>query len=539
VVRRSACVLVTFLQSVLVACSGSPSSVGGPGDASTVDHAGRDAARDRDGGSNVPGDAKSPAPNDAHDAAHDVSTAVDAAHDVATAGDAKQQVDAGPCTTRVTYGSAWIRPANHPTAFDDVPGLVTWDGTCTDDAANSYATLSNGWKPYFSGNSACILALDTSGSCASAGGCTTKVTYGANWLAPAGHPDTYDLVNGRVFADGVCHASGADAYEALSNGWQPHFQEASGPCPLSFEYTQCGGLYENPVIPTDCPDPGVLYDDGQYVLVCTSGDAADAYPIYTSPDLVTWTPQGHVFPAGQWPTWAVSDFWAPEVHKVGSHYVVYFSARSTTGQLSIGAASAASPLGPFTDIGQPLIAEAGMGLIDASEINATGGAPYVLWKEDGNALGKPTPIHSQPLASDGLSLTGSAATLITNDEAWEGAVTEAPFMVANGGSYYLFYSGNSYANSTYAIGVARGASPAGPFTKLGSPVVRTGGSWVGPGHCAVVNTPAGDTYMVYAAWRSGCVNAAGCGRLVLTDEVTWAGWPSVPFAPSAATRPLP
>ncbi len=270
------------------------------------------------------------------------------------------------------------------------------------------------------------------------------------------------------------------------------------------------------------------------------GDAADAYPIYTSPDLVAWTAHGHIFPAGHWPSWATADFWAPEIHKVGTHYVAYFSARSTDGQLCIGAASSSSALGPFTDLGQPLIQESSMGLIDASEINAADGTPYVLWKEDGNAVGKPTPIHGQKLATDGLSLVGTPATLITNDQAWEGAVTEAPFMVSHGGDYYLFYSGNSYANASYALGVATAASPLGPFTKAAAPIVVTAGAWVGPGHSAVVDTPAGDTYMVYAAWDSGCVNTAGCGRLVLTDAIFWqGGWPAVPFAPSSATRPLP
>jgi arabinan endo-1,5-alpha-L-arabinosidase len=465
------------------------------------------------------------------------------ARDVAPPRDVASEVTAatdtgGPCSTRISYGAAWIAPADHPASYDDVSALVSWDGTCTNNGANSYTLLSNGWKPYFNGNDACILALDVSGSCAPSGACTTRVTYGAGWIPPANHPADYDDVPGRVFADGACQADGTESYTDLSNGWQPHFQGADA-CALSIEYTQCGGLYENPVIPTSCPDPGVLYADGQYVLACTSGDAANAYPLYTSPDLVHWAAQGYVFPTGHWPSWAVSDFWAPEVHQVGSHYVVYFSAKSTGGQYSIGAASSASPLGPFTDIGAPLIQEANMGLIDASEINAADGTPYVLWKEDGNAIGLPTPIHSQALASDGLSLQGTAATLITNDEDWEGAVTEAPFMVQNGGTYTLFYSGNSYATTAYAVGVAQGSSPAGPFTKLGTPILVTGGAWAGPGHCAVVDAPLGDTYLVYAAWKSTCVGGSGCERVALTDLVSWNGWPSVPFAPSSATRPLP
>ena len=440
------------------------------------------------------------------------------------------------CTTRISYGSAWIRPANHPGSFDDAPGEVTWDGACADEGANSYAVLSNGWRPSFQGNGACILALDTQACSGAPASCATRITYGPGWVAPSNHPASYDDVAGRVFSDGVCQPSGGDSVAHLSNGWTPGFSGASS-CRLSFRYTQCGGLYANPVIPVDCPDPGVLRDGSGYVLTCTSGDAADAYPIYTSPDLAHWTQVGHVFPSGHWPVWAKRDFWAPEVHKVGSQYVVYFSARGADGMLAIGAASAASALGPFTAASQPLIHDSAMGLIDASEIDAPGG-PYVLWKEDGNAVGKPTPIHAQPLAADGLSLLGAPSTLITNDQPWEGAVTEAPFMVASGGSYFLFYSGNSYANATYAVGVARASSPLGPFTKAAAPILTTGGAWVGPGHCAVVDTPAGDTAMVYHAWKQGCVDAAGCGRLDLVDEILWgSGWPSVPLAPSVTSRP--
>ena len=455
--------------------------------------------------------------------------------DSATGGDA-----AKACSTRVTYGGSWIHPANHPAQFDDDAALVTWDGTCTDDGASSYAVLSNGWKPYFQGNGACILALDYAGACSGApAACTTRVAYGAAWLPPPNHPARYDDIDGRVYSDLVCHDAGAQSFASLSNGWQPHFTGA-GACRLSFEHRQCGGLYTNPVIPLDCPDPGVLRDGAQYVLTCTSGNAPDAYPIYTSPDLATWTPKGHIFPSGKGPAWAKSDFWAPEIHHVGSHYVAYFSARGGDGMLAVGAASAPSALGPFTPLAQPLVHDASVGLIDASEINASTGTAYVLWKEDGNAIGRPTPIHAQPLAPDGMSLAGAASTLITNDQPWEGALVEAPFMVERGGSYFLFYSGNAYYDGRYAVGVAMAGAPTGPFAKAGGgPILVTDGAWVGPGHCSVVDTAAGDTAMIFHAWKAGCVNAQGCGREVLVDGVSWAGgWPSVPVAPSFTTRPL-
>ncbi len=480
-----------------------------------------------------PGDASSSG-TDGGDAG--VSTKDGGVSDASSTKDASPDASP-PCTTTVTYGQSWVHGSNHPAQLDVAQGLVTWDGTCTNDGASSYATLSNGWKPYFSGNDACILALDASISCGAAAACSTRITYGSAWLPPANHPDPYDDVAGRVFSDGNCYAGGGDSYANLSNGWQPHFSGTAA-CGLSFRYTGCGGLYWNPVIPHDCPDPGVLADNGTYILSCTSGNAADAFPIYTSPDLVTWTQVGHIFPSGQHPSWAASDFWAPEIHLVGGHYVAYFTARDTDGMLSVGAAAATSPTGPFTDIGHPLVHDTAMGHIDPSEID-TGGTAYAIWKDDGNAIGQPTPIHAQELASDGLSLTGSAVTLITNDQAWEGAVTEGPWMVEHGGRFFLFYSGNTYDTSRYAVGVASAPSPLGPFTKAPGPILVSGGAWAGPGHCSVVSTFAGDTTMVYHAWEASSVGASP-GRLVLTDAVSWGGaYPSVPLAPSSNTRPVP
>jgi beta-xylosidase len=426
-----------------------------------------------------------------------------------------------------------MHPSSHPAQDDVAAGAVTWDGTCVDDGANSYALLSNGWKPYFQGHSACVIALDPSPACGAPAACSTRITYGATWVPPANHPAQYDDVGDRVFWNGDCQANHA----TLSNGWAPHF---SSGCAMSFAYTGCGGLYANPTIPTGCADPGVTRDGNLYVLSCTGGGGGNAYPMFTSTDLAVWTPAGHIFSPTTKPSWAKGNFWAPEIHKVGSHWVAYFSALDGTGRMSIGAASAPSSTGPFTDLGHPIVTDANVSLIDANELTTSSGASYLLFKEDGNAQGKPTPIHAQALAADGLSLTGARATLITNDQSWEGNLVEGPFLVEHAGEFFLFYSGNAYYDGRYAVGVARASSPLGPFTKAAAPIVVTGGDWVGPGHCSVVDGPGGDSYMIYHAWRAGHVNGPGDQRLTLTDQVVWSGgWPAVPGAPSSASRPLP
>ena len=440
----------------------------------------------------------------------------------------------GPCATRVAYGSAWIHGADHPASFDDALGELTWDGTCVDDGPNSYATLSNGWQPYFVGHSACLLALDTSGVCgAPAPACATRITYGAAWLHAPGHAESYDDVSDVVTWDGACAASVA----TLSNGWQPHFDAA---CAMSFRYTQCGGLFTNPVVALDCPDPGVARDGARYVMACTSGGAPDAYPLRTSTDLVRWTERGWIFPAGTGPAWASGDFWAPELHHVGAQWLAYFSARDASdGSLAIGVATAPSALGPYTDLGRPLVHDPTPGVIDAHEFDAPDGQHYLLWKLDGNAVGAPTPIYAQALADDGVTLLGARTELLRNDRAWEGDLVEGPWMLAHDGEFFLFYSANSYASTRYALGVARAPSPLGPFTKADAPILTSNAWWSGPGHGSVLQAPGGELALVYHAWVAGHVDAAP-GRQVLVDRLTWSGgWPQLLSAPSPRSQPMP
>lgn len=457
---------------------------------------------------------------------------------VPDAGTGKGDGPVEACATRISYATNWIAPANHPAQFDVADGHVTWDGSCTDDGNNSYATLSNGWKPYFVGKQACAIALDPTAGCEAPRACTTRITYGSSWLAPANHAAQYDDVAGRVFWDGTCRATGANSFAVLSNGWQPHFAGTSS-CGVSQRWIGCGGLYANSSLERGCADPGVVRDGDRFIMSCTSGNAGNAFPLFVSHDLVTWTAQGHILPAAARPAWAKSDFWAPEIHRIGTRWLAYWSARGSDGKLAIGAAYADDPLGPYTALAQPIVPATSVGLIDANAFVANGTA-YLVWKEDGNAIGVPTPIRARQLAADGLSVTGATATLITNTLAWEGNLVEAPWVIGHGGSYYLFYSGNAYYDGRYAVGVARASSPLGPYTKAPAPIVVTTGTWVGPGHNSVVRGRGGDDYMVYHAWEAGHVNGPGDSRKLLVDQIVWRdGWPAVPAAPSSSSRPMP
>jgi beta-xylosidase len=289
----------------------------------------------------------------------------------------------------------------------------------------------------------------------------------------------------------------------------------------------------------------VLRDDEpdgtpRYFMVCTKGDQGGLFTIHQSPDLVHWAEVGYVFPAATGaPVWATANFWAPEIHAVNGGYVAYFSAQHVSGKLAVGAAWAPSPLGPFEDLGEPLVHEPDMSHIDAHLFEADGGTRYLVWKDDGNAFGLPTPIWGQEVTPDGLTLVGPKVKLITNDKPWEGNLVEGPWVVRRPSGYYLFYSGNAFYNASYAMGVARADSPLGPYTKLPNPILTSKGAWAGPGHGSLVVGPSGRDMMVYHSWEAAHIGEPP-GRIVLVDEVEWNGqWPSMFGAPSSASRPKP
>lgn len=317
------------------------------------------------------------------------------------------------------------------------------------------------------------------------------------------------------------------------------------------------GGYLNPVYGSDSPDPGVVYDSATSLwwATTTTGDAPDRFLLHSSPDLSNFTARGFIWPRGAAgaPSWGVSDFWAPEIHAVGKGYVLYFVARTHAGVLSVGAAVSTTGAvnGPFSDIGAPLVGDASMGQIDPTYFLDVNGTPYLIWKEDGNAVGARTPIRYAQLTPNGTALAPGgpdwrSTQLITNDLPWEGSIIEAPWMTRFGSEFFLFYSANDYTQH-YCVSVARAPAPTGPFVKLGTPLMTTSTAtkpkWTAPGHCSVVEAADGGWAMVYHAWRTADRNS---GRQMLMDRVEWpAGadgtWPAMTAgdAPTDTEQPLP
>lgn len=298
--------------------------------------------------------------------------------------------------------------------------------------------------------------------------------------------------------------------------------------------------YSNPVVAFDCPDPGVLKAEDAYFAVCTGG----TLPVRSSRSLLFWGDTGSAILSEGKAPWSANGFrnWAPEIHRVDQKYVAYFTAVNGADVLSIGVASSDLPTGPFTTTGGPLVQHPD-GVIDATYFEDASGK-WLIYKIDGNAHARPTPILARRLAEDGLAFAAGSTetTLLINDaNTWEGGVIEAPWVVLHEGIYYMFYSGNVY-DHRYRTGVARAPSLLGPWEKHGAPVLQNNERWVGPGHGSVVSANNTD-YFVYHAWTNAGdgtqLNAAG--RQILVDRIDWVdGWPSIhDGTPSRSPQPWP
>jgi arabinan endo-1,5-alpha-L-arabinosidase len=195
------------------------------------------------------------------------------------------------------------------------------------------------------------------------------------WLATAGQQGYLDL-----------HARIADALGTrLPRNRAPQAAPAfTAPCqPLLTEPLSSDILY-------GYGDPAVLHvpEEGAWYMVVTSNDAPHSFPILRTANLQDWEQRGFVFPKGSKPAWAkdgpeVSDYWAPELHRVNGEYWVCFSARGHDDSFSLGLARAARPEGPYCTAPEPLLRG---GLIDAHLFIEKDGRSILFWKEDSNGI---------------------------------------------------------------------------------------------------------------------------------------------------------
>jgi hypothetical protein len=336
------------------------------------------------------------------------------------------------------------------------------------------------------------------------------------------------------------------------------------------------------------PDPALyLYDKTWYAYATNNAAGILQRPanassreygvsniqIATSTNFVTWTLLDSTHdPLPKIGAWAIqghdnrthspiprANVWAPSVTKQQSNdgkYIMYYAAarnrlsqpetNSESRQLAIepallpdhpvphciGAATASSPLGPFSPLPTPIACPIAQGgAIDAAAFTDHDLTPYVLFKIDGNNIGhggecgntvqprEQTPIMLQKLHTDGVSPDGLPVPIL-NRTAADGPLVEAPELLrSHEGVYFLFFSSGCTRAPSYDLKYATATNIAGPYTRAGSPLLQTG-DWGlhAPGSAGMFPDGKGRWNVVFharVAAEQGRVRAMFAGKLEL------------------------
>jgi xylan 1,4-beta-xylosidase len=266
------------------------------------------------------------------------------------------------------------------------------------------------------------------------------------------------------------------------------------------------------VVPGDFPDPSVIKFGDRYWATATTSNWAPAFPLLSSTDLVHWKTEGHAF--AELPEWADYYFWAPEISEEKGKTYLYYTAHKRNGGLCVGIASAPSPEGPYKDHGPVMCQEAGS--IDAFPMRDENGRLFLIWKEDGNSVKKPTPIWAAELNEERTAVIGEKKELFRNDATWEANLVEGVSMVRHGEYFYAFYSGAGCCGRgcTYGLGVARAKNLLGPWEKyLKNPLLISSGDWKCPGHGTPVEMGGRNFFLYHAYHKKGDVYTGRQGVL--------------------------
>jgi Glycosyl hydrolases family 43 len=313
--------------------------------------------------------------------------------------------------------------------------------------------------------------------------------------------------------------------------------------------------------PYDLPDPMLLTVNGTYHLYVTTafGDSTGK----NVPELIGrpghWTQVVDAMP--KMPRWArpgKDDVWDPNVQKIGTGYVMYFSARlahpsarevalNSNGTHCLGVARSTNATGPFVPVGtQPILCQpADGGDIDVQSVDIPNGPDgaqhprYLIWKSDNNNLRHPTlsGIWSAPLSDDGLKIAGTPRVIYQGRKAWEQPVLEAPqlVMLPNGSTWLFFSSGTGFFNNRYGMGVAPCKGPLGPCYDSGSKqLVSTNHQGLGPGEETAFWGPDGSLWLLYSPWHTAMMDYA---RPVEAIRIGWNT--NGPYVAEAGTFPPP
>ena len=307
--------------------------------------------------------------------------------------------------------------------------------------------------------------------------------------------------------------------------------------------------FSNPIVPVG-QDPFVTQWGHRYLLIEERGDN-EIWIRESKPDDLTGIAHGSSHRVWVAPTTGshCTDVWAPELHHIGGHWYIYYSATTCDGDNAghrnfVLESSGDDPIGSYLDRGQ-LGGSANAWATDGTEF-AWHSRRYFVWSGWPDGSGSEQDLFIARMSSP--TALGSAPVILSRPTLpWErhGApIEEGPESLTHGGRMFLVYSASGSWTDDYRYGLLRltGSNPLDPTSWAKAPrsVFASANGVYGPGHGSFVRSPDGSqSWMIY---HSAIAQGSGWDRQVDAQPFTWKPDGSPDFGaprPEDADIPVP
>ena len=213
--------------------------------------------------------------------------------------------------------------------------------------------------------------------------------------------------------------------------------------------------------------------------------------VFSTKDMVNWEKHGQILSLDDIP-WAVDRAWAPQCVERNGKFYFYFPVQSKAG-VDVGVAVADTPIGPFKDIGKPLVSQGDWNDID----------PTVFIDDDGQAylyFGNPE-LRYVKLNEDMVSYDQSVGVVkipMTKESFGDGGdkttYAEGPWFYKRNDIYYMVYAAFRKGQGSESFGYSTSTSPTGPWKYGGVLMTEEGGVFTN--HPGIIDFK-GKSYLFY------------------------------------------
>jgi len=275
------------------------------------------------------------------------------------------------------------------------------------------------------------------------------------------------------------------------------------------------GSFKNPILHADYSDPDVIRVGDDFYMTASSFDAVPGLPILHSNDLVNWKIIGHALkrqpPFDHFSkTQHGNGVWAPAIRYHNNEFYIYYP------DPDFGIYLIKSKT-PGANWSEPVLVEAGKGLIDPCPLWDEDGKTYLVHAYAGSRAGIKSILIIKQLSEDGSHVIDEGKIVYDGHEI-DPTIEGPKFYKRNGYYYILAPAGGVSTGWQLAL---RSKNIYGPYER--KVVMDQGSSQInGPHQGAWVNTASGENWFLHFQDKEVY------GRVVHLQPMNWVNdWPVI------------